>query len=114
MIRDDVLFLVNENPAAHGIFDPPAETQRMVYCRVHSVTRSEFWHAMQAGIEPELVFEISDYADYNGEKLLVYNGRRWRVVRTYVTAHTVSLTAAPATADAEKTREDPEPAPAET
>ena len=101
MIRDDVLYLVGESPAAHGIFDKPTETRRMVFCRVHSVTRSEFWRAFENGIEPELVFEISDYADYAGEKILIYNETRYRVVRTYVTHHAVELTAARITADAE-------------
>lgn len=101
MIRDDVLYLVNETPAAHGIFDKPQETQTMVFCKVRSVTRSEFWRAFENGIEPELVFLLSEYADYQGQKVLLYNGKRYRVVRTYVSQHAVELTAAPATADAE-------------
>lgn len=101
MIRDDVLYLIDEAPAAHGIFDKPQETQTMVYCQVRSVSRSEFWRAFENGIEPELVFVLSEYADYQGQKVLLYNGKRYRVVRTYVTQHAVELTAAPATADAE-------------
>ena len=100
MIRDDVLQLVNENPAAHGIFDAPAETTTTVYWRVKSVTRAEFWRAFSNGIEPSLIFEISDYADYNGQKVVIYNGKRYRVVRTYVDAHAVELTVAEVTADA--------------
>lgn len=100
MIRDDVIYLVSETPQAHGIFDKPQETQTMVYCRVKSVTRAEFWKAFSNGIEPSLVFEISDYADYNGQKILIYNGKRYRVVRTYVDEHAVELTAAEVTVDA--------------
>lgn len=100
MIRDDVIYLVNETPQAHGIFDQPQETQTMVYCRVKSVTRAEFWKAYSNGIEPSFVFEISDYADYSGQKILIYNGKRYRVVRTYVDEHAVELTAAEVTVDA--------------
>lgn len=100
MIRDDVLFLIGEQPQAHGIFDAPQETRTMVYCRVKSVTRAEFWRAYQNGIEPSLIFEISDYADYAGQKILEYSGKRYRVVRTYVDEHAVELTAAEVTVDA--------------
>jgi len=103
MIRDDVIYLVDEEPRAHGIFDAPEERRTMCYCKVASVGRAEFWRAFQNGIEPSLVFVLSEYADYQGQKLLIYNGKRYRVVRSYVTEHAVELTAAEATADAGET-----------
>lgn len=101
MIRDDVIYLVDEVPAAHGIFDAPQETRTMLFCQVHSVSRSEFWKAYENGLEPELVFRISEYEDYHGQKVLIYQGHRYRILRSYVSRHAVELTAAPATADAE-------------
>lgn len=83
MICDDVIYLVRENPQAHGIFDKPAETQRMVFCQVNSVTRNEFWRAHEAGLNPQFVFRLSEEADYRGEKIVIYKGVRYRVVRAY-------------------------------
>ena len=102
MICDSVIYLVNEKPAAHGIFDKPQETLSMAFCQVESVTRSEFWRAKDHGLEPELVFSLSEFADYGGQKVLLYGGERYRVLRSYVTGHAVELTAAKISADAVK------------
>lgn len=99
MICDDVIYLVSENPAAHGVFDFPMETDKMCYCRVESVTRSEFYKARENGIQPLYMFVLSEYADYNGEKVVLYKGKRYRVIRSYVKNHTVELTVGEATAD---------------
>lgn len=100
MIRDDVIYLVSESPQAHGIFDAPTETQTMCYCRVMSVNRNEYYKALSNDLKPEYVFVISEYADYNGEKIIVYNDKRYRVIRSYVDEHAVELTVEEATVDA--------------
>lgn len=100
-IRDDVIYFVDEVPTAHGIFDKPQETTTMCYCKVCAVMRTEFWKAYENGISPEYLFKLSEYADYRGQKLLLYNGKRYRVVKSYVSNNAVELVAAPATADAE-------------
>ena len=41
MNRSGVLTLISENPAAHGIFDKPTETERTVFCTIRSVGYSE-------------------------------------------------------------------------
>ncbi len=100
MIRDDVAYLVSEDPQAHGIFAERQEAKTMVYCRIKSVTRTEFWKAYSNGIEPALVLEMSDFVDYGGQKIVEYNGKRYRVVRTYVDGTTIELTLAEVTVDA--------------
>ena len=101
MICDDVVSLVREAPAAHGIFEAGvSETATQVFCQVESVSRTEYWHALQNGLEPSYVLRISEYADYNGEKLVIFRGRRYRVLRTYVTEHAIELTIGEATTDA--------------
>ena len=83
MICDDVITLVAEAPKTHGIFDKPQETGRQVFCQVNSVGRTEFWHAQEAGLRPTYVFRLSEMADYHGEKIVIYQGARYRVLRTY-------------------------------
>lgn len=50
----------------------PQRETRTVYCRVQSVTRSEFYSAAQNEMHPEYVFVLSNYRDYLGEKEVFY------------------------------------------
>ena len=54
----------------------------------------------QAGLEPSYVLKLSEYADYDGQKIVVFRGKRWRVLRTYVTEHAIELTIGEAVHDA--------------
>lgn len=101
MMRSDAIYLVAEDPQAHGVFDEPVETQRMVYCSIKSVGYQEYYRALEQDLRPALVFVLRDYAEYKGEKICVWNGIRYRVVRVYITAQqTVELTVEEATVDA--------------
>lgn len=101
MIKADVITLVSESPEAHGIFDPPTETEKEVYCEIHSVSRNEYYRAMENGLHPSFVFVLSDEAEYNGEKICLYNSKRYRVVRTYYDKQRVELVVEDATIDRE-------------
>ena len=58
-------------------------TAREVYCKVDSVTRSEFFDAGKAGLKPE--YRITMFGgDYQGENLVGYNGRLYSVYRTFM------------------------------
>ena len=108
MIRDDVLYLISENPEAHGIFSPPTETQRMVYCQVESVSRYEFWRGKENGLTPEIAFRLSDWREYQDEKICMWNGKRYRIIRNYVDGYAIELICGAATID-----HDPPPSPTE-
>lgn len=93
MICDDVCYLITETPGAHGVFDPPAYTERMVFCAVRSVSSADFWRAYEQGIEPQYVFVLSDPIEYRGEALLRYGSIRFRVIRTYANSnHELEIT----------------------
>lgn len=96
----DVITLVSESPAAHGVLDEITETQKQVFCTVRSVGMSEAYQAMSNGLHPQFVFILSDYADYGGEKVVIYNGKRYRVIRTYRQNQGMELTVEEATIDA--------------
>lgn len=85
MMRADVIQLITENAAKHGVHTPVTETAREVYCTVRSASRSEFYTAMNAGIQPEYVFKLALAEDYQGERVVRYNGQKFRVIRTYMT-----------------------------
>lgn len=100
MMRLGVLYLVAEDPEAHGIFDTPEETPRQVFCAIKSVGYQEYYRALDNALRPSMVFVLADYAEYEGEKICIYEGVRYRIVRTYITPQmTIELTAEEATVD---------------
>ena len=56
--------------------------EREVFCKVSSVTRSEFFAAGRSGLNPEYVFSVFA-GDYDGEELLSYRGLSYAIYRTY-------------------------------
>lgn len=100
MIFRDVINLIAEYPAAHGAFESITETSRQVFCSVRSVGMTEAYTALSNGLHPSFVFTLSDYADYNGEKICEYNGVRYRIVRTYRQNQGIELTVEEVTHDA--------------
>lgn len=59
--------------------------QTPVFVNVKSVTRSEFYTAQTVGYDPQIVFEIADYYDYNNQAFVEYNKELYKVIRTYRT-----------------------------
>lgn len=57
-------------------------TPRTVFCKVDSVTRSEFFEAGRQGLNPEYRITMF-FGDYNGETVVGYNGKMYSVYRTY-------------------------------
>ena len=109
MIRAEVITLISEDPAAHGVFDTAQETGRDVFAEIRSVGYNEFYAAKAAGIEPSIVFVLSDYDEYQGEKIVLFNDKRYRVVRTYTNSQTIELTCELATNDRASTGPAPFP-----
>jgi head-tail adaptor len=54
-----------------------------VLVEVSSVKSSEYYKAMSAGIMPERVFKVF-FGDYSDENFLEYNGKMWKIERTYL------------------------------
>ena len=100
MMFRDVITLVSESPAAHGVLDEITEKQKQVFCSVRSVGMSEAYQAMSNGLHPQFVFVLSDYADYGGEKVVIYNGKRYRIIRTYRQNQGLEMTVEEVTIDA--------------
>lgn len=69
-----------QDEVGNQIETDPIETP--ILCRLNSVGRSEFYNAAAAGLRPELLFTIHGY-EYNGQKLVKFEGVQYRVIRTY-------------------------------
>lgn len=92
MIRATTITLLGEAP--HGVFEANTPSKTEVFAEVKSVKMSEFYTALNDGIQPEYIFTLTDYADYNGQKTIIYGGTYYDVVRTYtpVNGQTIDIT----------------------
>lgn len=79
MIHPTILTLFPEQ--TRGFFDTVGTNTREVYAEVADVGMNEYYLARSAGLAPTIVFELSDYADYNNEKLCEYAGQQYRIIR---------------------------------
>lgn len=76
-----ILILTREEMVGGGSVLAAAR-EREVLVRESSATRSEFYAAMQNNVEITLVLHTAAI-NYEGERLLSYHDRLYRVVRTY-------------------------------
>lgn len=81
----DVCYLLAPDPEtdAEGYNVPERMPRRMVYCTfVEGVSKSEFYQADKAGLQANASVELWT-ADYNGEDLVLFAGRYFRVIRAF-------------------------------
>lgn len=84
MDRSNVIYLVSKSYTQNSIGAfIPVNTERMVYCDVRSITRTEWYDAGRQGFKPELMF-VMFAPDYHGEDELLFNGHRYGIYRTYI------------------------------
>lgn len=92
MKRHTVIYLIQEDPEAHGVLDDHQRYERKVYAVMRSVGMRETYEAMGHGIAPERVFDLAAPEEYRDEKYLRWNDDLYRIVRTYINGETISLT----------------------
>lgn len=66
-------------------------TERDVYVMPRGVYNAEFYNAAQAGLHPSITFVMTNRADYNGERLIEWEGKSYNVIRTDWTAQRDSI-----------------------
>ena len=88
----EILTLIQRTVARDDQGDPAIrETSRVVLCGVRSIGQQEFYQASATDFHPELKLVLADYLDYQDEQLVEYDGRRYRVIRTYRTGQELEL-----------------------
>jgi len=82
--RSNVITLVSyaRTQDNNGVWRDGVETTKDIFCQVDSVSASEFFSGGQHGLKPEYRFTVF-FGDYNGEKIVIYNGVKYSVYRTY-------------------------------
>lgn len=68
------------------------ESRREVFCGFRSIGMREFYAASTTDFRPELRLILADYLDYDDETMVEYNGKLYRVLRTYRTGQELELT----------------------
>ena len=66
-------------------------TDNEVYVMPRGVYNAEFYNAAQAGLHPSITFVLTNKADYNGERLIEWEGKSYNVIRTDWTAQRDSI-----------------------
>lgn len=79
---NEMLILVGRTLADDG-YTVTGETRREVLCRLASIGQTEFYQAQATDLRPELKFILTDYLDYEGEYLCIFDDVWYRVIRTY-------------------------------
>lgn len=84
MDRSDVINLITETQVQSPDYTwTSTETSSEVFCDVRSITRTEWFEAGRSGIEHPAFIFIMDRNEYEGQKIVEYNGQRYGVYRTY-------------------------------
>lgn len=94
-MMDDVISLISQdsfvvNEAGDSL---PEETTRTVFCEVKSVGMSESYKGLGVGLNPSIKFVLADYYDYNDERIIEYNGKRYNVIRTFQNGEQLEIVA---------------------
>jgi len=64
----------------------PSITETEVYVQPRGVYASEFYNAAQLGMKPSITFEMTNRADYDGQKVIEYEGKDYDIIRADWTA----------------------------
>lgn len=83
MDRSAVVTLISETYSQNRLGSViVTEKERDVFCKVSSVSASEFFEGGRNGLNPELRLTMFAY-DYQGEKIIEFEGNRYAVYRIY-------------------------------
>lgn len=62
------------------------EITTTVFVQPRGVYQSEFYNAAQLGLKPSVTLTLSNREDYNGQKVLEFEGKSYNVIRVDWTA----------------------------
>ena len=81
---DDVCFLMSTSIIVDELLQQIEVTlPELVYCSKLSVGQKEFSVTMQKGLKAEMTI-IMNHDEYDGEKVLEYNRKKYSIYRTFV------------------------------
>ena len=79
----DVITLISQEITLDDYGNEEAtDIENTVFCEVASITQTEFYAAADTQLNPDFRFTVF-FGDYNGEQIVIYNGMRYSIYRTY-------------------------------
>lgn len=80
---EGIAYLMEPGEASYDAYgnETISYTKRKVYVMPRGVYQSEFYNAAQAGLHPSITFEMTNRADYGGEKLIEFEGELYNIIR---------------------------------
>lgn len=86
-MRDEVIYFLDMVPGEElDEFENKKEVPQKseeVYAELLSISQTEFYQAQTSDKKPEIKFMITDYLDYQGQKYLIHDDIRYKILRTY-------------------------------
>lgn len=88
---DDIITLLKEAylQNQYGVWEK-TPTDRVVYARRTSVSKSEFFDGARIGLKPDCKFTVFA-SDYEDETELMHRGKPYRIYRTYIDGDYIEL-----------------------
>ena len=80
---DNVAYLLGANVTTYDEYgnEKITYTKRKVFVMPRGVYASEFYNAAQAGLHPEITFELTNRAEYKGERLIEFDNVVYNIIR---------------------------------
>ena len=81
---DEIIYLIKEDSQQNdeGFSGTEDISRRDIFATEKSIRGNEFYIAAQSGYTLETMFEVHSL-DYEGENVVEYESKRYKVVRTY-------------------------------
>ncbi|MBR2653964.1 MAG: hypothetical protein IKD59_05345 [Lachnospiraceae bacterium] len=83
MERSDIAYLIADSYALndYGVYVKTSQ-ERKVFVSVSSISSTEWFEGSRNGLNPQYRFTMFSH-DYQGEKVIEYNGTRYTIYRTF-------------------------------
>lgn len=89
---NEVIYLNRKKSETNDIGDQIKTEERVLrLAKIKSIGQSEFYQAQAQGLKPEIKFVLPDYLDYENQEEIIYNGFRYKVLRTFRTGNEIEI-----------------------
>ena len=80
---DNIAYLIKYGDKTYDAYlnENISTTRKMVYVQPKSVYNSEFYNAQIIGLHPSITLTLANREDYEGEKLVEFEGKTYNVIR---------------------------------
>lgn len=86
---NEIIYLLSTKNGKNDVGDRlEVLEKKMRFAKIKSIGQNEFYQAQAQDLKPEIKFALADVLDYEGQKEIVYNNFRYKVLRTFKNENT--------------------------